>query len=112
MKWTNPHDIISGGRITDTDTDTITYTVSDDYNNYSHAVPHEEYYGAPPLEAYIQASNDREAIWQTQKELREDMSILLKVLQQLDDDNELKKMFNAEKAAFNAEKAAKILRGE
>ena len=103
MKWTNPHDIISGGRITDTDT--ITYTVSDDYNNYSHDVPHEDYYGAPPIDAYIQASIDGEAIWQTQKELREDMSILLKVLQQLDDDNEIKKM-------FNAEKAAKILRGE
>jgi len=99
MKWTDPHDIISGGR--GTDTDTVTFTVSEDYDNYPYIVPHEDYFGETTLEDYLQASNDR----QTQKELREDLAILLKVLQQLDDDNEIKKM-------FNAEKAAKILRGE
>ena len=99
MKWTDPHDIISGGR--GTDTDTVKFTVSEDYDNYPYIVPHEDYFGETTLEDYLQASNDR----QTQKELREDLAILLKVLQQLDDDNEIKKM-------FNAEKAAKILRGE
>lgn len=101
--WTDPHDIISGGRITDTDT--ITYTVSEDYDTGPYVVPHEDYFGETTFDDYLQASNDRKAILQAQKELMEDMSILLKVLQQLDDDNEIKKM-------FNAEKAAKILRGE
>jgi len=103
MKWTDPHDIISGGR--GTDTDTVTFTVSEDYDNYPYIVPHEDYFGETTLEDYLQASNDREEKLQADKESREDLAILLKVLQQLDDDNEIKKM-------FNAEKAAKILRGE